>query len=131
MEIVGIDTANMDSVKIYAWTWLQQFKTTKDSIPYASLGKITASEFVVLGGGRDYKVIAAFVADENSPLREQLEQRQFPEDLIKKYFIKQAESVEVERIKALSQKAEEKYKMYRENSYLLSGQPTQLPVAQE
>lgn len=123
VEIVGIDTSNPQQYKVYAWAWSQLF-IKKDGQYYAGQKKLLISRFTVDAISRDHPVQKAYFPDEEQPIQEQLEQQQFPETLIDEYFTNQSEQVERLRIQSLSEKANDKFRLYLDNAYI----PVKLPA---
>jgi hypothetical protein len=117
VEISGVDTSSLDSVKVYAWGWVQHFQEI-EAQPHGSLGKLLALKFTVKTSGRDKKILKVMVPDEEISLKDQLEAATFPEVLLDEYFLDQNQEVEIKRIRALSDKAKAKYLMYVEKAYL-------------
>jgi hypothetical protein len=117
LEIVGVDTAIADTHAVYAWCWMQQFKKV-EKLPSGSKGVFTPVLFKVLVSGRSYSVVDVFLPDPEAPLKEQLTEREFPDVLIKSYFVNQRNDVEKERVRVLAEKARDKYKMYLEKAYV-------------
>jgi len=117
VEITGIDTANLDSVMVFAWAWSQHYQEL-DGKPYGSLGQLLAVRFLIKSSGRNYEVMDVFLPDEELSLKKQLEGVAFPEILLDEYFLDQKQDVEIKRIKALSDKAKAKYLMYKEQAYV-------------
>lgn len=117
VEIVGIDTSVADTQAIYAWCWVQNFKII-DQKPVQNKGDFLLARFEVLPTGRGFLVERAFIPDPDKPLDDQLEESEFPESLVKEYFLNQKNNIELDRIRILSEKAREKYRMYLDNAYI-------------
>lgn len=116
VEIVGIDTSNIDSIKIYAWAWNEHF-VQKNNKSYSGNKKLLISRFTINQSNRNLVITDVFIPHEDQPIEDQLEQQLFPENIIESYFTKQPENVERIRIQALTQKATAKYKLYMKNIY--------------
>jgi hypothetical protein len=117
VEITGIDTADQDSIKVFAWAWSQNYQEL-DGKAYGSLGQLSAVRFLVKASGRQFDILDVFIPDQELSLNKQLEKMSFPEVLLDEYFLDQKQEVEIKRIKALSDKANAKYLMYKEHAYL-------------
>lgn len=117
VEITGIDTANLDSIKVFAWAWSQHYQEL-DGKPYGSLGQLLAVRFLVKSSGRQFEILDVFIPNEELSLNKQLEEMEFPEILLEEYFLDQKQEVEIKRIKALSDKAKAKYLMFKEQAYV-------------
>lgn len=117
LEIVGVDTAVADTHSVYAWCWMQQFKMV-GNVPSGTKGAFTPVQFKVHVSGRSYSVAEVYLPDAEAPLKEQLTEREFPKVLVKKYFTNQGKDVEMERVKVLSEKAKDKYRMFLEKAYV-------------
>lgn len=116
VEIVGIDTSNMDSIKVYAWAWNEHF-VEKNNKSYSGNKKLLISRFTINPVNRKLLITDVFIPEEDHPLEEQLEAEKFPKSIIETYFTKQPENVEKIRIQALTQKATAKYKLYQKNIF--------------
>lgn len=117
LEIVGVDTAIVDTHSVYAWCWLQQFKSV-GKIPSGSKGDFSPVRFKVLVSGRSFTITDVYLPNPDAPLKEQLLEQGFPEVLIKGYFVNQRNDVEMERVRVLANKAKDKYRMYLEKAYV-------------
>lgn len=117
VEIVGIDTSNIDSVKVYAWAWSEQF-VERNQQSYSGAKKLLITKFVIDASTRKKQILDVFIPNEDLPIDEQLESQEFPENIIEQYFTKQPESVERIRIQALTQKAKDKFLLYQKSIYI-------------
>jgi hypothetical protein len=117
VEITGIDTAHLDSIKVFAWAWSQHYQDIEGK-PHGSLGQLLAVQFLVKSSGRNFEVLDVFIPDQELSLKKQLEEMAFPDVLLDEYFLDQKQEVEIKRIRALSDKAKAKYLMFKEQAYM-------------
>lgn len=116
VEIVGIDTADAENYKIYAWVWNEHF-VQKEGQLYAGSQKLLIASFLMDATKRKLEIKDVFTPNENLGIEDQLVENGFPEVLIEKYFVKQTAQVEKVRIQALAQKAKDKFRLYLDESY--------------
>lgn len=116
VEIVAMDTTDSLQYQIYAWSWNEHF-IQKNEQDYSGNKQLLISKFTIDPTTRARKVIKAFIANPEIPLETQLVENGFPQSIIDQYFIGQSENIERIRIKALTQKATDKYNLYKEHIY--------------
>ena len=116
IEIVGIDTQDVDLYKIYAWFWNEHF-ISKNSKIYSGNKKLSIARFSIQPSTVAKKIDEVYIPIDTISLKEQLSKEQFPQKMVETYFLQQHNNVEQLRILALSNKSKKKFELYLKNSY--------------